>query len=711
MTAAGLLLLLFYGSSFELNFEGSNIEDHTDQKIHYYQQFTKEEQKSFCENGDPLACKILFLTTLNSRNADAEELEQYIDLAGPEHRSVGLYLYITEKWRDISIEKLKSYLGLLPEEYSLKLYDIYLKKLYFSGDKKAFMENYRQGKSEELTLLYIGELLKNNPSEALLYLRTLKVNFTGYFYDRIFAEIQKHSKKFSGDQSNEFKIWTIEYNYRKVRYGQTIQMIEKWFPKKKYSDRYEWRAHLFRAMTYTKKREHSKAEAIYGKLEEYKDNPELESGDLYNYFHEYGYSEGALGNNEKSILLYLEGFEYFINIDETSAAGFLYQAADMARLNKDWDESEKLFLSFISNFSQSGKVGIAKFLLFWINYKQNDLDDSKKYLSEIISETSETSYDYVRALYWYARVLEKKGDNDNAVDLFCKISGRFPASFYGSLAASRIKENGICCNNEMSENENNTAEFHEGPMIPETGWIVAALFDGENKVTGKVLRLTSRIIEEKGREIDRLTASYAAKKIGEHSMAAELLKSISNFSGNTKEYFKLQYNIAFEEEILTHCDFYGVHPMFVFSIARQESLFNTGAVSSSYAIGLLQLLPETAQLLANKEGYGKITADVLKKPLTNARFGIRFLSDLLKLFDGSIALSSASYNAGPGRIQKWIKNNPDAQIDEFIEDIPIFQTRNYVKRVMNNFAIYHYIFEGTVYDGVKFALPVKKQTQ
>ena len=711
MTAASFLLLFFYGSSFEFNFEGNNIEDHTEQKIHYYQQFTKEEKESFCENGDPFACKILFLNTLNSGNADADELERYLDLVGPEHRSVGLYLYITEKWRDIGIEKLKSYLGLLPEEYSKRLYDVYLKKLYFSGDKKAFMENYRQSRSEELTLLFISELLKKDPSEALLYLRTLKVNFNESFYDTVFAEIQKYSTKFSGETAKEFKIWTIEYNYRKVRYGYAIKMADSSFPKKKYDDRYEWRAHLFKAMSYTKKREHSKAQSIYSKLEEHAQNPALESGDMYNYFHEYGYSEGALGNNEKSILLYLAGFEYFINKDENTASGFLYQAADMARLNKDWDESEKFFQAFVLNFPQSGNAGLAKFLLFWINYKQNDLDDSKKYLSEIISETSEMSYDHLRALYWYARVLEKKGDNGNAVDLFCKISDRFPASFYGSLAASKIKETGICCNNEAPENEKNEALFREGPVISETGWIVASLFTGEPKITGKILRLSAGTIEENGHEMDRLTASYAAKKINEHALAAEMLKSISNFSGNTKEYFKLQYKIAFEEEILTHCDFYGVHPMFVFSIARQESLFNMDAVSSSYAIGLLQLLPQTAQLLANKEGYGKITPDVLKKPLTNARFGIRFLSDLLKQFDGSIALSSASYNAGPGRIQKWIKNNPDAQIDEFIEDIPIFQTRNYVKKVMNNFAIYHYIFEGTVYDGVKFALPVKKQNQ
>jgi len=129
---------------------------------------------------------------------------------------------------------------------------------------------------------------------------------------------------------------------------------------------------------------------------------------------------------------------------------------------------------------------------------------------------------------------------------------------------------------------------------------------GERTVIKKMLNAVSKVINEKGDEIDRLTASYIAKTVDDHALAANLIKSISNFSGTSKEYFKLQYTIAFEEEILSHCDFYGVPPMFVFSIARQESLFNTGAVSASYAIGLLQILPTTAQLLANREDYGKI---------------------------------------------------------------------------------------------------------
>ena len=276
------------------------------------------------------------------------------------------------------------------------------------------------------------------------------------------------------------------------------------------------------------------------------------------------------------------------------------------------------------------------------------------------------------------------------------------------MAASRIREKGFTCDLKgKTEQSGKTQKFRDDMMMSETGWILAAMVADNQATTGKVLRTASGTIMEKGAEIDRLTASYCAKTVNNHTLAANLIKSISNFSGTSKDYFKLQYTIAFEEEILSHSDFYGVPPMFVFSIARQESLFSVGAVSTSYAIGLLQLLPSTAQLLANKENYGKISPDVLKKPLTNVRFGIRFLSDLLTIYGGSIPLAAAAYNAGPGRISRWVENKSDMEIDEFIEDIPIFQTRNYVKKVMGNMAVYNYIFENKVYDELEFKLPAK----
>ncbi len=703
MISSSIFILNFFFSSLVFDFSGSDIEKHIEQKIQYFQQFTIEEKEDFCKSGDTFSCRILFFEALKSKD-NSKNPEEYLALMSDREKSAGLYLYAAERWEDISLEKLKSYIAILPENSAKSLYSVYLKKLYLSGNVKQFMEDYRQENSPTLTQFYVTELLRRDPQSGMSYLRTLNISFPESFYDTLSKIVEQHAKKLGNKAYSEFKIWSLEYNYRKVRYKQVIQMSTGWFPNKNYAKPYDWRAHLYRAMSYTKRREHTQAEAIYSKLEPYCTNEELTDSDVYKFYSEYAYSEAALGKNEKAIELYLAAYDRFKSKDEDAAGEFLYMAADMARLAGLLEDAEKYYKNFIDSYPHSGKIEIARFLNFWIDYKRGKFKEAQKILSSIISATNEMSYDHQRATYWFARVAEKLGEQEVAQEIYCELAAKIPASFYGSFAAGRVKTENIKCAGSKVSSDDKT-KFHDETMLPETEWVIAAMVTNDKNMTAKVLKNAAKTIDSDGDEIDRLVASYAAKTVNNHTLAANILKSISNFSNTSKEYFKLRYTVAFEEEILTHCDFYDVSPIFVFSIARQESLFDTSAISSSYAIGLLQLLPATAQTLATREGYGKIETKDLQKPLTNIRFGVRFLADLVKKFDGQIALAAASYNAGPNRIKKWLENDPERELDEFIEDIPIFQTRNYVKKVMTNYAVYHYIFYGKVYDGMNFRLP------
>jgi len=705
MLSIPLIWFAVTGSLF-LDFEGSDIEDHLEKKKIYYSQFSEAEKYDFCKSGDVLSCKILFLESFEETDDKKYDQFEIINYIPQEKRAAGIYHFISEKWRDLSVSQLKEYLSMLPENYSKRLFNLYLKKLYLSGNINEFVENYKQSRSTELTTWYVRELLKKGPDKALSYLLDLKVVFPEYFYDSIAKEIEKYSKKLKGRAVYDFRIWKLEFNYRKVRYSQTINLANGWFPAKKYANSHHFRAHLYRAMSYTKKRKHPRAIAIYKRLEKYIDNEKLSGGDRYKFYQGYGYSSSAVGDNEKAIETYFKAHEHFHTKDDESASFFLYNIADMLRLDGQLEKADAMYAAYVENYPDAGKIDVAKFLLFWINYLKKDLKRAGEILDGIIKGAPQKSYIYQRAMYWKARVLQKQGDDKNSMDIFCDLSKRYPASLYGSFAAGRVRKSQVCCGDPASldsdEKSVDRSRFKDNEMLSETEWIVAAVATKDDSIVKKLIRASSSVISYKGGEIDRLVVSYCAGKTGNHNLAAKMLKSISNFSGNTREYFKMKYTIGFEEEIVSHCDFYGISPFFVFSIARQESLFNVGAVSSSYAIGLLQLLPSTAQLLANSEGYGKVTTANLKKPLTNVRFGIKYLANLLKRFDNSIALAAGGYNAGPGRISKWLAQKPDMELDEFIEDIPIFQTRNYVKKVMRNYAIYYYIYEGEAYDGMSF---------
>jgi len=120
------------------------------------------------------------------------------------------------------------------------------------------------------------------------------------------------------------------------------------------------------------------------------------------------------------------------------------------------------------------------------------------------------------------------------------------------------------------------------------------------------------------------------------------------------------------------------------AIAKQESRFSPGVSSPVGAIGLLQLMPATAEELAG----GALTSDELREPTRNARLGARYLRQLLEQWEGNIVLAVASYNAGPGAASQWVtpalKNDPEL----WIERIPYPETRLYTKKVLGNLWAY-----------------------
>lgn len=137
---------------------------------------------------------------------------------------------------------------------------------------------------------------------------------------------------------------------------------------------------------------------------------------------------------------------------------------------------------------------------------------------------------------------------------------------------------------------------------------------------------------------------------------------------------------------------YKVDPSLIHAIIRQESRFDHDAKSYSGAIGLMQIMPRTAQYVARKKSYrGHLNATKLKMPETNMRIGQDYMKYLLssRQVNGDLVSMLIAYNAGPGNLQKW-RARIDAQDDPllFIEMLPIEETRSYVERVMANYWIY-----------------------
>ncbi|MDQ7095852.1 lytic transglycosylase domain-containing protein [Desulfosporosinus sp. PR] len=133
---------------------------------------------------------------------------------------------------------------------------------------------------------------------------------------------------------------------------------------------------------------------------------------------------------------------------------------------------------------------------------------------------------------------------------------------------------------------------------------------------------------------------------------------------------------------------YGVDPLFVVAIIREESKFFPQSQSHKGAIGLMQLMPSTAQSIAESLGDKSYTSEELLNPEKNIQYGTWYLSSLEKAFSNNLVLVIAAYNGGIGHVQEWIETGQIDPKNIRQEDIPFKETRDYVGRVLKSYQKY-----------------------
>ncbi|NLI93586.1 MAG: lytic transglycosylase domain-containing protein [Peptococcaceae bacterium] len=150
---------------------------------------------------------------------------------------------------------------------------------------------------------------------------------------------------------------------------------------------------------------------------------------------------------------------------------------------------------------------------------------------------------------------------------------------------------------------------------------------------------------------------------------------------------KILYPYPHKQTIEKYAIAYGVDPLFVTAVIREESHFIPYSSSHKGAVGLMQLMPETAREIAVwlGEDYAKID---LTKPEDNIRYGTWYLATLNKQYSGNHILVLAAYNAGSGRVSKWLASSPRDLNSYLIDDIPFKETRDYVQKVLASYKKY-----------------------
>ncbi len=284
-----------------------------------------------------------------------------------------------------------------------------------------------------------------------------------------------------------------------------------------------------------------------------------------------------------------------------------------------------------------------------------------------------------KGFYWAGNAFARAGNMAEANRYF-EMAAKYPEYFYGQLALERLGRKlpdfrQVALSTPTPQQ---TAAFNAGPLAQAIRTIA------RNGTDWRTERYFFTALADNARDAgDLQLAANLARELGLDELSVVIgrtapEKGIDGFTG-----------VGFPV-IATPP---GTDYTMVHAIARQESEFDINRISHAGARGLMQLMPATANEQAGKMGMAYMSANLTTDRTYNVRLGDGYFSRMMDYYGGSYPLAVAAYNAGAGNVNKWLAANGDPRtggIDwlRWIEEIPIFETKNYVQRVLENAVVY-----------------------
>ena len=261
------------------------------------------------------------------------------------------------------------------------------------------------------------------------------------------------------------------------------------------------------------------------------------------------------------------------------------------------------------------------------------------------------------AQYWFVRSLEQV-NKDRAKTVAATLMDRYPFSYYGLRLRAEANGNKLVWPEQKEKapvldqnlflvgaQKKAWTRFVE---LSEAGWIAEAQTEW-NQIP---------VLKDPGLQVK--AAEFLVSR-EQYMLAIRLLNSALDADPRLRreEFIKIGYPKIFESLYLDQTKRYGIDPVLLRSLTRQESAFNLRAVSTSNAMGLMQMIPPTAQEIAKKLGLKISLPDDMFRPEINIPMGSFYVSQMLDQFKGNIPFALAAYNAGPYRLKNWIEGRDD----------------------------------------------------
>lgn len=287
--------------------------------------------------------------------------------------------------------------------------------------------------------------------------------------------------------------------------------------------------------------------------------------------------------------------------------------------------------------------------------------------------------------YWLARAYEQTGKQPQARQIYSTLAHQL--DYYGLLAKDRLGQRLTIT--DIGGGQIPTISTYDAQRVmQDQNFARAFLLMQNNASTEHIQREWNWAVRDANKKGDSALIIAAAKRAHDLGVYNRSIYAIEYLHENQPAFkvASLSHPIppVYHNSFIGHSRSAGIDPAWALGITHKESRFQSSARSSVGAGGLMQIMPATANMIARKIGSsGSATS-----PDTNIRYGTWYLSDKAREFNGQIAAATAAYNAGSSPVKKWLPKSGSMSADQFVEAIPYFETRDYVKQVMTNATIY-----------------------
>ncbi len=366
-------------------------------------------------------------------------------------------------------------------------------------------------------------------------------------------------------------------------------------------------------------------------------------------------------------------------------------------IDLETDKAQFWWERLIKNFPKHYLAKKSIWLMSWTNIQANKFDKALIYLNKGLNSKIYNSEVKAKFLYWHGKLYEKLGKNELAKKSYKKLLLNQPNTYYGMRLISSENNLKSVFDTKISHQK---APFYESK-------------DSLNKKYKSLLRRSEFLFDifESELAIDEIFKELGNYKNGnlnwhfshqlhERGAHKKVLKIIANYflpymiklREKESSIWELAYPRPYWQQLKNYSNQAGIDPYFALAIMREESHFDPKALSSSKAMGLMQLMLATAKDVAKRNKIRLDKKEDIFTPKINIKLGTFYLGRLAKKFQSELIYTAGGYNAGPHNMKKWINRWNGITLDKFVEEIPFNETRNYVKRVYRSYKIYNQIY-------------------